>query len=125
MKTDALRDWATENGSDVEVGADRTLGLTSKLIRFRRNGVPTIAVGSDADAKTRIDAVLDTTEPEVLPAVSPLYDLPNVLLTPHIAGALAGERDRMVDLALGEIERFVRGESLEHEVRLEDWDQLA
>jgi phosphoglycerate dehydrogenase-like enzyme len=73
----------------------------------------------------RIDAVLDTTEPEVLPAVSPLYDLPNVLLTPHIAGALAGERDRMVDLALGEIERFVRGESLEHEVRLEDWDQLA
>ncbi|NEE43366.1 hydroxyacid dehydrogenase, partial [Streptomyces sp. SID8455] len=35
----------------------------------------------------RIDAVLDHTEPEVLPVDSPLYDLPNVLLTPHIAGS--------------------------------------
>jgi len=73
----------------------------------------------------RIDAILDTTEPEILPAESPLYELPNVLLTPHIAGALAGERTRMVDLALDEVERFVRGEPLEHEVRASDWDRIA
>jgi hypothetical protein len=59
MDTNTLRDWAAVNGTELENGADRTLGLTSKLIRFRRNGVPTVAVGSDADAKTRIDAVLD------------------------------------------------------------------
>ncbi|MCX5209036.1 hypothetical protein OG689_06980 [Kitasatospora sp. NBC_00240] len=39
----------------------------------------------------RLNAVLDVTVPEVLPADSPLYDLPNVLLTPHVAGSLGGE----------------------------------
>src|SRR6185436_9888054 len=34
----------------------------------------------------RLYAVLDVTDPEVPPADSPLYTLPNVLLTPHIAG---------------------------------------
>jgi phosphoglycerate dehydrogenase-like enzyme len=73
----------------------------------------------------RIDAVIDTTDPEVLPTESPLYELDNVFLTPHIAGALDTERARMVDLALDEIERFVRGEPLRHEVRAEDWDRIA
>jgi phosphoglycerate dehydrogenase-like enzyme len=48
-----------------------------------------------------------------------------VFLTPHIAGALARERERMVDLALDEIERFARGEALLHEVRREDWGRIA
>jgi len=73
----------------------------------------------------RIEAVLDTTEPEVLPADSPLYDLPNVFLTPHIAGALARERERMVDLALDEIERFLRDEPLRHEIRQDDLPRIA
>ena len=41
--------------------------------------------------------MIDTTEPEILPADSPLYELPNVLLTPHIAGALGSETQRMAD----------------------------
>lgn len=73
----------------------------------------------------RIDAVLDVTEPEVLPPDSPLYELPNVFLTPHVAGALGSERARLVELALDEIARLVRGEPLQHEVRLEDWDRIA
>ena len=73
----------------------------------------------------RIDAVLDVTEPEVLPPDSPLYELPNVFLTPHVAGALGSERARLVELALDETARFVRGEPLQHEVRLEDWDRIA
>jgi phosphoglycerate dehydrogenase-like enzyme len=73
----------------------------------------------------RIYAVIDTTEPEVLPADSPLYELPNVLLTPHIAGALGDETERMVDLALDEIERFAGGEPLQHEVRREDMGRIA
>ncbi|MFI5754234.1 hydroxyacid dehydrogenase [Streptomyces sp. NPDC051569] len=57
----------------------------------------------------RIRAVLDVTDPE-LPAVdSPLYDLPNVLLTPHVAGSLGGELHRMADQALDEVERFAKG----------------
>jgi phosphoglycerate dehydrogenase-like enzyme len=73
----------------------------------------------------RIDAVLDTTDPEVLPADSPLYDLPNVFLTPHIAGAMGNETQRLSALALDEIERLARGEPLRHEVRREDLSRIA
>lgn len=73
----------------------------------------------------RLDAVIDTSDPEILPADSPLYELPNVFLTPHVAGALGDETQRMADLALDEIERFVRGEPLLHEVRLEDLERIA
>jgi phosphoglycerate dehydrogenase-like enzyme len=40
----------------------------------------------------RLSAELDTTEPEVLPDHSPLYTLPNVFLTSHIAGSWATRR---------------------------------
>jgi phosphoglycerate dehydrogenase-like enzyme len=73
----------------------------------------------------RIFAVIDTTEPEVLPASSPLYELPNVLLTPHIAGSLGDETWRMVELALDEIERFVSNTPLQHGVRREDMERIA
>lgn len=57
----------------------------------------------------RLHAVLDVTEPEIPPADSPLYDLPNVLLTPHVAGSLGNEIHRMADQALDEIERYTKG----------------
>lgn len=85
----------------------------------------------DGDALTeelvsgRIDAVIDTTEPEILPADSPLYELPNVFLTPHIAGAMGTETRRLAALAIGEIERLARGEPLAHEVRLADLAHIA
>lgn len=85
----------------------------------------------DGDALTkevasgRIDAVIDTTDPEILPADSPLYELPNVFLTPHIAGAMGTETQRMTTLALDELERFANGEPLAHEVKLEDLARIA
>jgi phosphoglycerate dehydrogenase-like enzyme len=73
----------------------------------------------------RIDAVIDVTEPEVLPAGSPLYELPNVVLTPHIAGALGVEVRRLGDSALDELERFARGEPFAHPVTRADLDRIA
>ena len=73
----------------------------------------------------RINAVIDVTEPEVLPAGSPLYELPNVLLTPHIAGALGGERERLGDAIVAEIERYVHGEPLRHVVTRERLERMA
>ena len=67
----------------------------------------------------RISAVIDVTVPEVLPADSLLYDLPNVLLTPHIAGAMGTERLRLGELAVAEALRFSRGEALAHQVNAE------
>lgn len=73
----------------------------------------------------RIDAVIDVTEPEILPPESPLYDLPNVLLTPHIAGSQGAETQRMADLAIDEIERWIAGRPLLHEVTRADLDRIA
>lgn len=67
----------------------------------------------------RLDAVIDVTEPEVLPEDSPLYDLPNVLLTPHIAGSVGDELARLIDHALDELERVAAGEPLETPVQPE------
>ncbi|WP_328304296.1 hydroxyacid dehydrogenase [Streptomyces sp. NBC_00435] len=64
----------------------------------------------------RLCAVLDHTEPEVLPAASPLYNLPNVLLTPHVAGSLGGELDRLAAAAVEELERYARGLAFQHPV---------
>jgi len=58
----------------------------------------------------RINAVLDVTAPEPLPDGDPLYTLPNVILTPHIAGSLGNELVRMGDLAVDEVELLARGE---------------
>jgi phosphoglycerate dehydrogenase-like enzyme len=73
----------------------------------------------------RIDAVIDVTEPEVLPPDSPLYDLPNVVLTPHIAGALGVEVRRLGDSALDELARLARGEPFAHPVTRADLDRIA
>jgi phosphoglycerate dehydrogenase-like enzyme len=73
----------------------------------------------------RIDAVIDVTEPEVLPPDSPLYDLPNVVLTPHIAGALGVEVRRLGDSALDELERYAHGEPFAHPVTRADLDRVA
>lgn len=64
----------------------------------------------------RLYAVLDVTTPEVLPPSSPLYELPNVLLTPHIAGSIGGELERLATRALDELHRFTRGVPFEYPV---------
>jgi phosphoglycerate dehydrogenase-like enzyme len=73
----------------------------------------------------RLNAFIDTSDPEPLPADSPLYDLPNVVLTPHIAGSLGNEISRMGDLAVAEVRRHLAGEPLAHEVRAEDLGRIA
>jgi phosphoglycerate dehydrogenase-like enzyme len=73
----------------------------------------------------RLFAILDTTEPEVLPESSPLYQLPNVFLTPHIAGSLGRETERLTDYIVAEVERFSRGVSLKYLVLREQLPRLA
>jgi phosphoglycerate dehydrogenase-like enzyme len=73
----------------------------------------------------RLAAVLDVSEPEPLPADSPLRTLPNVVLTPHIAGAVGGEMVRLAELAVEEVERYARGEAPMHPVVRGDLDRIA
>ncbi|WP_272868247.1 NAD(P)-dependent oxidoreductase, partial [Mangrovactinospora gilvigrisea] len=86
--------------------------------------IDTAALAEEA-ASGRLDAVLDVTDPEPLPPGHPLFDLPNVLLTPHLAGALGNEVPRLGEAALAELHRYAAGQALDHEVRPEDWDRIA
>ena len=58
------------------------------VINTARGAVLDTAALESECATGRLDAILDVTDPEPLPASSLLYDLPNVMITPHIAGSL-------------------------------------
>ncbi|WP_233416179.1 hydroxyacid dehydrogenase [Streptomyces sp. N35] len=73
----------------------------------------------------RLNAVIDVTEPEPLPADSPLYDLPNVLLTPHFAGSFGNEVQRMADEAVDELARYAAGRPFAHAVHEDEWERTA
>ena len=66
-----------------------------------------------------LQAVLDTVIHEPPPADSPLYTLPNIVLTPHIAGSVGGECRRMGNYMVEEVERFARGEPLKWQITRE------
>ncbi|MBT3149556.1 hydroxyacid dehydrogenase [Streptomyces sp. CHD11] len=85
----------------------------------------------DQDALTeavlagRIRAVLDVTDPEVLPPDHPLWECDNVLLTPHLAGSQGNEWRRLAGLALSEAARWCSGEGFLHPVPRERLAFLA
>lgn len=95
------------------------------LINTSRGGLVDAAALTEELVRGRLNAVLDTTTPEVLPADSPLFELPNVFLTPHIAGSLGTETQRLADFMVAEIERYVRGSALKFLVRREHLARLA
>ncbi|PPK92471.1 phosphoglycerate dehydrogenase-like enzyme [Kineococcus xinjiangensis] len=76
-------------------------------------------------ATGRLYAVLDVTSPEPLPAASPLYELRNVVITPHVAGSLGSETFRMTDVALDELGRYLVGQPLRHQVLSRDLELIA
>ncbi len=64
-------------------------------------------------------AVLDVFTEEPLPADSPLYDAPNLLITPHTSWASDRVLERSLDLFVENLARFVAGEPLRNRVDLE------
>lgn len=106
----------------------RLLGLLrdgSVLINTARGRIIDAAALEAECLSGRIDAVLDVTDPEPLPADSPLLDLPNVFLTPHLAGAVGNEIARLGELAVGELERLAAGQPLEHAISATDLGRIA
>lgn len=64
-------------------------------------------------------AALDVTDPEPLPADSPLWDVPNLILTPHVAGGMRLEitRRKCVEMAQENLRRYLAGEQLHNQVK--------
>lgn len=57
-------------------------------------------------------AGVDVTYVEPLPAQSPLWELPNVIITPHVGAQAASRVDDSTQLAIDNLSRFGRGEQL-------------
>lgn len=72
-----------------------------------------------------IYALLDVTWPEPPAEGSPLYSLPNVLLTPHIAGSMGNETFRMGEYMVEEYLRYSRGADTLYEVTESMLDTMA
>ena len=64
----------------------------------------------------RLTAILDVTDPEPLPADSPLYDLPNAFVTPHLAGSQGNELSRLGMTVAEEAARLLKQGELAHPV---------
>ena len=67
--------------------------------------------------------IMDVSETEPLPAESPLWDMKNVIITPHIAGPSfggnAGVQNMIWKICMENLERYVHGKSLENIVQIE------
>lgn len=57
-------------------------------------------------------AALDVFDQEPLPPTSPLWDMPNVLVSPHSASTSGRENERITDLFCDNLQRFLNGEPL-------------
>jgi phosphoglycerate dehydrogenase-like enzyme len=73
----------------------------------------------------RIKAVLDVTYPEPLPPDHPLRTLPNVVITPHIAGPTVDGRRDMFRCVVDDLKRFWSGETPQNIVTKEMLKTMA
>jgi phosphoglycerate dehydrogenase-like enzyme len=72
---------------------------------------------TDALASARLaGAGLDVFDPEPLPSDDALWDLPNVIISPHTSGSSDATTARVAGIFLDNLGRFVRGDALRNEV---------
>ena len=110
---------------------DATRGLiTGELLAAMRPGATLINTARGAVVREQeliavlrsrpdLQAVLDVTDPEPPAPDSPLRTLPNVVLTPHIAGCVGPERRRLGRAMIGELRRLLADRPLRWEVTRE------
>lgn len=118
--------WLKETERLVTGGLIRSMKPGATLINTSRGAV----VAEDemiAVLRERADltAVLDVTHPEPPVAGSPLYTLPNVLLSPHIAGSCGLEVRRMAEWMADEFEAWQQGRPLKYVVTREMAARMA
>jgi phosphoglycerate dehydrogenase-like enzyme len=77
------------------------------------------------EVRPDLTAVLDVVFPEPPDPKSKLFSLSNVILTPHIAGALGPECRRLGKLVCDELDRFLKGEPLRHAIHRTQLSRMA
>jgi Phosphoglycerate dehydrogenase and related dehydrogenases len=97
----------------------------SILINTARSAILDSAALERELCSGRLSAALDVFDEEPLPGDSPLWGLPNVILTPHIGAVTQHSRSMQGRIVVEEIERFLQGAPLQNEVLAETYDRLA
>jgi phosphoglycerate dehydrogenase-like enzyme len=91
----------------------RAMKSTAYFINIARGGlVRTAALTAALEQKRIAGAGLDVTDPEPLPDADRLWQLPNVVVTPHIGGQSPEGMDRQWRLWRENVRRFAAGEPL-------------
>ncbi len=102
---------ATDRWFNAQVLAQMKPG--SYLVNVARGSVVVEADLVDALRRGRLaGAALDVTEVEPLPPASPLWALPQVLITPHVGAQAADRVDVTTDFFCRNLTRFMRGQRL-------------
>ncbi len=84
---------------------------TAMIVGISRGGVIDQAALAEAlKRKTIAAAAMDVFDPEPLPPDSELWDLDNLLITPHIAGGTQYERTYILEIFYENLERFLKGD---------------
>ncbi len=95
----------------IDARALAAMPARCRLINVARGGCVDETALVSALEKGRIaGAGIDTTAQEPLPENSPLWDLENVILTPHTGGETRRYEDNVIDLLLENLQRLWRGE---------------
>jgi phosphoglycerate dehydrogenase-like enzyme len=120
---DAIVIAAPYDESTRHLLGDREFAVCKKnavLVNIARGGIiDSRALETALRSGAIAGAGIDVTDPEPLPPDDPLWDAPNLIITPHCAGAcgpIAGER--LADLACDNLSRFIGGGPLLHVVTL-------
>lgn len=86
---------------------------TARLINIGRGGLVVERDLVEALTAGRIaGAALDVFEDEPLPESSPLWEMPDVIVSPHMSGDAAGWREELVELFVDNLGRYRRGATL-------------
>ena len=90
------------------------------LVNIARGAlVDSAALAAALGNGTIAGAGLDVTDPEPLPADDPLWAAPNLIVTPHVAGACGGlVGARLAAITVENLRRFIKGEPLAHPISL-------
>ena len=87
------------------------------LVNLARGGiVDEDALGDALRAGRLAGAAIDVFAEEPLPATSPLWDAPNTILTPHVAGLGPGYMERLTEIFAENLDRLEQGRPLRNEV---------
>jgi len=96
----------------IDAAALAAMKPTAHLINVARGRVIDEPALIEALQQRRIAAAgLDVTREEPLAAASPLWAMPNVLITPHTAGETRAYEDAVIDILLENLQRLWRGQT--------------